>query len=1500
MKKQIKKSVLSAVLALSFLASVFFIPSASVKASGGIPTSFGENLLTGLSMTARYSLDGSSFINAPDNGKFKSINDGDLSTEFFLGTPKFAEKIGGETVYYKDGSKVFLDMTFDMGLINEVKALYMLNHASSSLRTARYKIYLSEEESELFKSDSLKKDYENTELLEENLITFDSAISARYFGIRILNPTCGEVEIASTYTRILELALLGKKGEKPSISGSNVLKGVSMRSRYSTDGETILPLSDNGIYKRINDGDKTTECFIGTPKFAEAIGGSTVYYKDGSKVFLDLFFDLGEPFTLSGLTMINNASSSLRTNRFKVYVASSEEELFEAKSLVGDIQNDGNLEEISYIFPKKKDAQYFGIRILNPISNESVTAPNAYTRIMELMLFGEAQKSNVSVVSSDFTASEKEIKELKSSQNILYNKDFMEITQWNEGEDTSSNAKRQMLANPKALTNAIANNAAFFPGAIYFKNGEPKNKAPYSDPEAYTTISYDLGGRATLNSVWIYNHSKKDLSSYVYEVYISDSNITLFDDASLVKRFINAKSETKQELNFETPIKGRYLGIKFLVPVPLTSAAGMADRYVRMSQIAAFGTVEAAAQENYYSSLKVSYEFNLLKNIEPEVIGFNGSKEEVISGKFSALTDENFENENIFPECEFADYNGGNPKIYEDGERYLKLTFDIKTVVEAFAAAIVNHPTKNNTTKKYELYGSDDKETLYNSENLIKSYDNEAGERVNIFEFQSPTTFRYLGIKVIDPAFGELKLNSKRNEYIARFSDIAVFGKYTDPNHKINNPQGIINLTQEEFDAFGESLIKGQKTPKWYYNGATIPGPWAYVEQSAILTDGDLSAHSDFTTSKWKLSTTDGSNYLDVAYEFDKLHDISGFTFLGISTPASMSYYTGWYQVYVGEELDELFLPENMVFEYNWKTDGEYRGHHVEFENYKARGIAFGIRILSPVTTATMWPIPRLSEIAVYGEEAIIEVKPTNLAANMPLEALTEDKKGNLEEITESNLSLKERKKLTDMSEETEAEIKTSKDIVHLNFNLCNDVRLNELKLISNAKKYKVYASDNIEKVWDESSLIYSYKGGKNGKTLSGKAANKKYRYIRFEITDFGDELKIKEVNIIGGDNQLLKYKQISRTFGQSNATIASYNYETGQHKFYSYDTYFYKLFDSDTLTSINLEGGKHHKETIDLIVTFDDVKNIDKVSLHFPDMLDGYNPTKLELYSSERLDAFDTGEIKEKPIKIFNGLPKDGVYSVSFKPRFARILLIRFVAGNEEYDGYEHMCFAMNEIDIRGTAVVGIQPDEKNPALLTFKDKETGISVDILKYDRNDIFTEVSSIEVVEEEATLEQKKALAESGQLKIADEKVYRVRLKNSFGKTITDIGGRRYKISIPYDEDKFNYPMMAAGSKNCATLNSDVVTGLVYYETDSFSDDKFMLAVFANSDDPYFENLGAEIPGIFIPDYDYSEDSEISDDVLSPETGEESPIVAIIISLLAMSAFAIACAAKKEKE
>lgn len=1488
---------------------------------------YGSNLLDGLKMFAEYSTDGENLTNLADNGKFPLINDGKDDTEFFVGTPKFAETIDGNKVYHKDGSKVFLNLGFELGNAKKIKAFYMCNSSNELLVTNRYKLYLSKTKSDLFDdSKSLVKDYINSSKDQKNLIVFEEAIEAKYFGIKILNPVSTEISnVSNVYTRINEIALYGEDTPPPTIDGENLLQGVNMLAYYSTDGETKTQLKDNGRFSNINDGDITTEFFTSTPKFAEEVAGSKVFYNDGSKVYLDLVFDLDESQKLNAVSVVNNSNPTLRTKRFKVYLANKFSSLFDEKNMVADVKNDGNLEKLDYIFDEEQEARFFAIRILDPVASSGVSVANAFTRIQELMLYGTRKESNVSIENENFTASENVVADLSAKDNILYNREYHEILQYTDGVDTSDNGERYMLARKTKLTNGVANDAVFFPGTIYFgSDGTPKNKPPYEVVTSYTAISYYLGGEAEIDEVWIYNHTNKALANYVYEIYVSDSNLTLYEETNLVKRYTNSTSASLQKFIFNKAYKGEYLGIKFLVPVHTSSGVSEANKYVRLSQIAAFGSVKSKEAPSAYKELYAKYDYNVIKDKTPEVFAQNGSKYEAVDGKFKNLTDQEFENEIQVSSVKFAEIKDGSIVYYENGERYVDFIFDFGTTVDIDAISLTNHPTENRMNSKYSFFAENSRDKLFDEASQIQSFENVAKEKTNVFEFGDDNEYKYFGLRVTDPCCGEVTVNDAINEAFVRISDLAIFGSYTDPAYKVNNVEKITNLSEEEFKAMGDSLIKGYETPKWFYNSATIPAPWAYVKQSKVLTDGKLDTHADFTDSKYKLSTTDGSNKLDVMYSFAGMMDFSGFTFIGTSEVANTAYFTGWYQVYVAEDPDEVFLPENMIFEHNWQKDGPARGHNVTFDNYTARGMAFGIRILSPVTTATTWPIPRLSEIAVYGKVANVPILPTNLAANMPVFAYAEDKNGKLSEVDEKDFTAAEAKMLTDGKTDTSASIKASGEKIHLLYNLCNDVLLTDIKLQSSAKSYKVYGSNDINKVWEKDSLIYSYNGkGSNGKTLTGKNATKKYRYVRFEITDFTGPLKLTEAEVIGGDNQLLKYKQISRTFSYGNVNLTTYNYETKVHDFFSTDAYLYKLFDNDIYTSICIEGGMHNEETVDMTVTFDDVKNIDSISLYFPDMLDGYNPTKLELYTSENLKEFSEG-IPEgtEPLATFNTLPEDGLYKVDFRPQFARVMVIRFICGNLEYDGYEDlMCFALNEIKIMGTSVVGIQPDEFSPELLSFTDEATGVTAQVLKYDKNDIYTNVSGIRVSKAPATLAQKKSLVEEGLLKIIDETVYTVDFVDNLGRVVTDLGGRKHRIIIPFDRTKNDYLMMAyANGDDCVVLDSRVEGEMVYCDREDFANNQYMLVGFGSSKDPYFEDLNVEISDEDDNDVSNLEDDfsttpeenifdgidvesdvldEIPDEVTpSPETGERKGPLATAIVLFALSALSITALKRRE--
>ena len=1476
-----RKTILSWILTICFVAASLYVPVISYQAKAlEIPTKYGTNLLSGVSMNTYYSTDGSTRTAQSDNGLYTNINDGNVATKFFLGTPKFAENVGGSWVWHKDGSKVFLDLQFDMRSPKTVKALYMLNDENPVLRTGRFKLYLSENLDDLYTDEKLVKDYVNTQNLEEVVLELSTPVDARYMAVRILFPVATEITSDPTtgYTRIKELAVFGDK-KADSAHGENIIKGTKPNAFYTTDGgTTMVSCPDNGLFSKLTDMNAGTKFFSGTPKFAEEKNGNKIYYKDGSERWLDLEFFLAKGSIVKAFEMVNDENPVLRTQRFKLYLSEKYSDLYKEESLVIDYNNDSQ-EIVEYVLPEAKNADYAAIRILNPVSADVSDVSIDYTRIREISIFGEKPKGNVTFSESFYKASDKVLPELKAKNNLLYNKEYHKFIQMSSGEDTTANGVRWLWNNPSALTNGIANDQGLIPGPIYYnEDGTPKENQPFTNASTYSALTYYLGGEAKVDSIWLYNHSNKNASTYAYGVYLSKSLLSLYEEESLVQLVINESNSSLHKFDFEEPAVGCYIGIKIYIPVHPESVYEGDSAYGRLSQIAAFGTLKASAGGDpfglNYDSMYSKYQYNALKGIIPTVAAYDGSSYIENEPVAPEVTDEVFDNQFEDTTMYFGEYSNGTVTMYND--RYVDYTFDMKSEVKAEAIVVTHHPAVRLRTEKYELYGSNDKDKLFTEDSLLEVYENTAKDRVNTFESVGKK-FRYFGIRVLDPYCGDVAVTENLNEAYVRLSDVALFGDYTDPSHRVNNVDTLnYLLSNKEFASFGKNLVSKVKTPKWMFNRATLTN--AYPEASKLLTDGDLSKHGDFTHSpdggnQMKLITTDGSNILDMQYTLDAIYDFSGFALVS-AADMDTAYHIGWYQVYIAEEADDLFLEENMVFEYNWLKTGSARGHHVVFDNYTPRGQVVGVRILNPVTSATEWIIPRLSEFAVYGKKAVIEIKPTNLAANMPVEAYSQSKSGKLTSLSESNLTIKEIKNLTDMNLDTTAQIKTTNPKIQLLYNLCNDVVLSELKLQSTAKAYKIYASDDINKIWDKDTLIYTYTGrGTNGKKIT---TNKKYRYVRFEIYNFSSPVTIKEVSIIGGDNQLLKYKKVSRSFKPTGIALGTYNVETKKRNFIKTPGNIEKIYDGDLQTSVRIEGGKDNEEYLDLLITFDDIKNIDGITLNFPSMHRGYNPSKVEIYTSESLGDFDEGEFDNPVVVGFNDFPKNGVYNATFRPRFARIMLVRFLCGDTEYNGYDYMCYALNELTIHGTNVVGMQPDENEDTLLEFKDKKTGITAEILKYDNNDVFTTVTGIKVKEKDATFDQKKQVAEIGSLKIIKEKAYTVEFINNAGDTVTDLGGRTYMITMPYDPNEFEYPTMIAtdGEKKCKAVNAAVSDGVAYYKNNTFEYVDYMLSSFLKSDDPYFDSLNVEVPEIDSPLI--PEDDNNFDDVgeAYPEIGDNN--------------------------
>jgi len=1481
------------------------------------------NLLYGRKYEEVYQNNNGEDTSAAASGQIKNapnaLTDGITGTNTFLpGRIYYNEdtKVPNNTAPFED-AKYYTDLTYSFAEKSDVSSIWVYNHPSDELVNYAYELYLSDSKDTLYTEANRVIAFVNENLDKMQKFSFRTPYTdKKYVGIRFLMPT-KEYSANGSVVRIAELAVMGTS----SLPEATVTTGT----HQSTDSVEELKGETNILYgKEVtvlqNNGGTTNKTAVpadNVPKFTDGdlstIGqaNGAIYYKDNETPrntapylspahYTDFTYFFDGLAEVSEIRVYNHHNNKLATEAYQLFLSDTEEGLFTADSLVATYENtDGSTNQKFVFTEKQKGKRYFGIRFLNSVPvDSSFLDGSRYVRVAELAVIGKVEKEVVRVHSDNYTQNADDA-ELKADNNLLLGKEYNQIVQFNNGDYSGSvGAETDLKADPTAITDGGTNDSVRLLNQIYYNaDGTPKNTEPYTNPKYYTTLTYFLGGSSTVNEVWVYHHNNPELTTKVYQLYMSDSRANLYDEASLVTTYVNEGNETRQKFTFPEALTGKqYVGIKFLVSAPYPNSYTVNTLYLRIAQLAVFGTVDTVTEEDksafdpekdFYEKLEKKYDRNLISGKTAQIFSYDGVKATQISPeKVSSLTDGSNANAFFTGNPRFAEYISAEKSYYYDNgeDRYLKLQYNMGTLCDVGAVLMVHHSNEDLRTYSYEIYLSDNKDTLWDEESKIEDHVNTALEQKELFEYSEAKQGKYIGIKVKYPVSKNVTVKEDENLAYVRINEISVYGSYSDPNYVEPPSYAIGEMTDEDLKKLGTSLISGM-APTIRFNGTPMSkSHYGYKEMKFV--DGIMSPHVDVvgtSSGSGKLTTTDGSERLDIIYDFnDVKYDFTSFLFAGIYNPASTQYFTGWYQVYIAEDYDDLFAESSMVFEYNWEGERFERGHYVTFDEVK-RGSFFAIRILNPVSGAEQYIAPRISEIAAYGVKSKIIVKPTNLASNMPIEAYTSNENGELKEIGGKNLTTKEVKNLTDNSDSTSATI-TADGKVQLLYNLCNDAVIDQYKLVSNAKKYKIYASSSLDDVWTDSALIYSYNGkGKNGLTLK---KGRSVRYVRFEISDFGSALKISEIKCIGGDDQLLKHKVLSRNFEAKQVSVYMYNLAEKKQEFPRETTQgtLARLFDSGLLAPVGVYGGKHNEVAIDMILHLDDVRNIDNIAITFPEVLPGYSPTKFEVYTSENVDSFDFGEFDEKPAVQYDGKPVRGTYNVSFRPRLARSLLVRFIAGDTTYDPYNNgqMVFAVTELEVKGTPVKGMQKDPEKEELISFHDKDTDVTVDILKFDRNDIYTDVHSIKVETIPANMNQKQSLASQGPLKIIGESIYKVTLRDIFGKEVKDADGRLVRISMPCDIEKYGYPVVA-GVEGNDVMAVEAISDEKYSSVTVNVMDKnqYLVATYADPEDPYFENLEVYVPDEIIPDGDGSflpdGENSVTPDADAPiEDGTDLPV------------------------
>lgn len=678
---------------------------------------------------------------------------------------------------------------------------------------------------------------------------------------------------------------------------------------------------------------------------------NTMAYKDGPEA--SLVYELAQPSVIDTIVVYSN-NGAQTTDRFigkyELYLSLTEEDLFSEENRVLAYDNTAqpaSLQTLEAAEGQTVRAKFFGMKILQPKVNMEGEG-SAAALIRELGVFGEPCEAYELTESNVNTTTETGAQEAQAAYEAL--------------GDSRIHGQLATLKRADGTVFTYGTNASSWTDGTIAASG-------FIEGGAGTTLTYDLGESLLLDKVYIHNHPGPENTAYMvgqYELYAADSEEELFQEENrIASHDSTASPKAAQLFTFLEGSKpaGRYFGIKIL------KCTVNGDELIRFKEIGVYTQEKPAYTVTAQRTLPAQTDFdalgeNYLKGRTP--VKAEMDKDDATStfgGTFAGWTDGDTSTAG-------ESYGGDTGTT---GADELRIAYDLGERIRIHKLVLCGHPDpqigSSNSDKRYynsrvigdyELYVSDNEVDLFTPGNKAAEYKNCLyGTVAQTFDFagEGAPAGRYVGIRVLS-----LTVDPTINDSV-RLKEIGVFGE--PGGEAAVTIETAKDITQEELDALGDSLIEGL-TPVVRDNTDTVvtPGPEG-TNTIANWTDGNA-----------------GTSYMlakDAAYRDGPhatfLYDLGGLTeidrlLIYHHPPTLPQYNTGHYKIYVSEEQEALFDAANVVLDYD-NTQGTTAVQQVVFSTDKPTGRFVGIEVLQQ-TAGTASEAPpedgiRLRELAVYG-----------------------------------------------------------------------------------------------------------------------------------------------------------------------------------------------------------------------------------------------------------------------------------------------------------------------------------------------------------------------------------------------------------------------------------------------------------------------------------------------------------------------------------------------------
>lgn len=1381
-----------------------------------------------------------------------------------------------------DQTNAYFQVDFAInGEVDNPEKFFLAFHEGSdtSISSQHYAFFMSDEESDLY--DDANKIYEYTSTTGagqgvEHLYDISglNITDVKFVGVRLYH--------RGYKGHVQHLIELGMFGGTFTLDTTKIHQTKAYHEDLSQFGQNYLRW--HAVTSTATNGTKTVDAPISNSNLTDSVINMYMFSADNSvlttannsndqkKAYIQWTFDLCGVLNNPSKFIFDfheGSNAEISSRHYEVFASDREDTLYNSANSIYEYKSstgvgEGVQHQLRIDHLNLTGLKYFGVRIYHRGYQGNIQ------HTADIGLYGD---SNTTFV-ADMTklALQVEGTHKNASWVSVYGTNYFATA---EGSIIATNGTTtEELYCPVILTeDRFTENTMTTSSGVLNKNN---NWSP-SNPQkaAYIQVTEKLAGTITNpGRVSIAYHEGNDAAraSRCYEVFASKTLEDLYKPASSIYYYEGVAKGVEHHIdtsgmNLEDI---RYFGIRFYHRTSVSMENGV---YVEngegifLSELGLFGGTftKDAVIDSIETSGKVDGE-NLLQNANIFASAYkNNQYLGDIMADFSAVIDGNEEsgaiiNHEDMPQTDTTLGNGASGK-----DNYYTLDFYLRYNTFVDAIRIVNAKKAADRMQRYEIYVSTQIGNLYDRSNLVfQGYEGseitneqyKAGnEQVQIFNFKKDQVFgRYFGIKVYETGDGASTAQ-------VDLLDVELYG--TEKPYSVSSG---VHYTESDFNAHGISLIGG-KTAFRIRNNGTVQS--TYIDDTKPMTDGKFGAFMGISEYK-----DDGAYDIMYVIDPDIPYTIDKFFLAGISNPKNWNeqWFTAKYEIYAAIDLDDLFLPENRVYDYDFERDGLSRYQIVNFDG-TVNACYVAIRIIDSTAFNEDQVGVRIEEFALYGEEADIDYQPTNLSSYLPVTAYLTDSNDKVSEVSDKDFTKEENIYISDSDETTIADFTTNNQALDLVFNLCNDAEISKIKVLAESEKlsYDVYAAMDIGEIWSETSLIATYNGSDTPFSVGEEEELLTARYIRISFPKTnGKKVTVKDIQVIGLENQLLKHKAISRALDGNKASVFKRDLKTNE---LTYDNFKEGgvLFDADYYGAAMTYVGVQGVSSANILVNLDGLKNVDEISVYFTRHMIRNHPLELKIYTSNTFDG--AMDFSAEPVATFKGLPKEGKYTVSFKPQLARYIRVEVTknnydakTGEGDYINKENMVLAFSEIEVFGTKVVGMQTDFDRDDILSFTDKETGISWEIIRVDESDIITSVYSSKLVKYKASNWQKTSLNQSPYYKVDDDNVYGFEFFDFFGNQVKSIEGREIRVKLPIDSEYLGGGSAignATDPKVIEMIESNDGDGYLYTNFVYKPDSKVAILLATNAEDEYWSTIGEleNFPG----DEEEEDDSDLDFDL-----------------------------------